>query len=357
MTRTKIIATIGPATEKPESINKLVKAGASLFRFNLKYNTQKWHSERITEIKKMSKKTGVFLGTIVDIPRSDYRLEFEDFDFLALSYLKTADEIIKLKNKYPLTPVIAKIENRTAYNNIKEIIGVADAVMVARGDLAKEIDFPELAWMQKQIIDQCRLLSKPVIVATEMLMSMVSNSTPTRAEATDVANAVFDGADILMLSQETAMGQYPTEAVNTMEKIINYCENTDELRKVAWEEKQNNKIIEASYLIANTDKSIEKVIVFTKSGKSAREFATYRLKKEIVAVTDEMMTFKRLHLSYGIKGYLISKGSMDKFDLDGQLFDKIKKCFGWKKKYNCVIIHGNNWIKEGSTNSLTVKTI
>lgn len=302
-------------------------------------------------------------GVIVDIPSSDFKLEFEDFDYLALSYLKSEAEIADLKNRYlrkqnRKIAVVAKIENRSALKNLESIIDSADAVMVARGDLAAEVNFYELAYFQKTIIDKCRIHRKPVIVATEMLMSMTNSSLPTRAEATDVANAVFDGADALMLSQETTIGRFPTETVKTMNEIVTFSENTDELRKVELiTTGMSDEIIKAAVEIASNNKgNIKAVVAFTKSGNTARSISAFRLKIPVFAISDSPEVLTNLNLAYGVIPYL-EKFKGNKFDNESAFFGKIANIFKWKKGDNIILIHGNNWLTSGSVNTLSVKTV
>lgn len=355
--RTKIIATLGPASETDEVIAKLYENGADVFRFNMKYNSQKWHQNTIAKVRKLGG------GIIVDIPSNDFKLDFDDFDYLALSYLKNKQDILDLRERYSkkynkFIRIIGKIENRQALNNLDSIIDCADAIMVARGDLALDIDYSELAYFQKSIIDKCREHKKPVIVATEMLMSMTHSLTPTRAEATDVANAVFDGADCLMLSQETTIGEYPTQTVATMSKIITYSENTDELRKILIPVATlGEEIIKAAVDIINGHKNdFKAIVVFTKSGQAAKTISTYRQKIPIIAISDSEEVLANLKLSYGVIPFY-ETFDKSKFNNNSIFFGKLSKVFGWKEGTNIVMIHGSNWLETGSVNALSIKTI
>lgn len=355
--RTKIVATLGPASETKEVITKLIIAGADVFRFNMKYNSQKWHADTIKVVRQLGG------GVMVDIPSNDFKLDLNDFDYLALSYLKSKKDIVDLRRRFLKRDneeirIVAKIENRQALNNLESIIDEADAIMVARGDLALSIDYSELAYFQKSIIDKCREHKKPVIVATEMLMSMTHSLTPTRAEATDVANAVFDGADCLMLSQETTIGEYPVETVATMSKIIDYSENTNELRKIDIPiVSLGDEIIKASVEIANSHKKeLKAIVVFTKSGQTAKAISTYRLKIPIIAISDSDKVMSNLKLSYGVIPFY-ETFNKSKFDNNSMFFGKLAKVFGWKMGDNVIMIHGSNWLETGSVNTLSIKTI
>ena len=303
MRRTKIVATLGPATESEEKIVGLLKAGVNLFRFNMKYSPANWHNQRIALIRKNAVKLNTRVGIMIDIPSNDFKIEIDDYDWVALSYLKSAKEVLKLKKRLANTKVIAKIENGEAMKNLIDIASVSDGLMVARGDLGRETPIEELALFQKKIIDMGRISGKPVIVATEMLYSMVKSITPTRAEATDVANAVFDGTDALMLSEETAIGDHPIEAVEVMSRIAAFCENSGELRLIDLKAKSLiDALTESAAKIVNDklDQPIKTILVFTQSGASATMMSKYRLNVPVTAISKDEKVLNRLCLSYGI---------------------------------------------------------
>ena len=357
MKNTKIIATLGPATEDIEIIEQLIESGANFFRFNRKYSPTEWHQREIALVRKSAKKLGRRVGIIIDIHRFDYAADIEDYDYVALSYLKKAEEIVDLKkrliSKKRNPSVIAKIENGTALDNLEEIIEVSDAVMVARGDLGKETPVEELAFHQKRIIDVCRKQHRPVIVATQMLLSMTDSLTPTRAEATDVANAVFDGTDALMLSEETTIGHNPVEAVKTMARIAKFCESTGELRKIDMEaETLAEKLILATTQIVNTS-NFKAIIVFTKSGNTARILSSYRLSVPIIAISDDENNLARLALSYGVVPFF-KKFDKIKFEDENPVFAEIKARELIKTGDNVMVIHGSNWLKSGSINNISI---
>ncbi len=360
MKNSKIIATIGPATEKVDTIEQLISNGADFFRFNRKYSPLEWHLNKISVIRKLAQKMGKRVGVIVDIPRFDYVTDIKDYDYLALSYLKTADEVLDLKDRLKrkkMNPsVIAKIENGTAIKNLESIVSVSDAVMVARGDLGKETPIEELAFFQKKIIDVCRQQHKPVIVATQMLLSMTNSLTPTRAEATDVSNAVFDGTDALMLSEETAIGHNPVEAVKTMTKIAEFCEKTGELRKIniVADSLAEKLILVTTEIVQTSDKwPIKAVIVFTKSGKTAKILSSYRLSVPVIAISDDEVVLSGLSLSYGVIPFF-KKFSQLKFENEDPVFTEIKEQKLIKTNDNLIVIHGSNWLKSGSINNISM---
>lgn len=344
----KIVATIGPASEEKDMLSALVDNGVDVFRLNTKYNDRDWHKKIIRNIKSLPKRIPI----LQDIPNLDFEI-FEDSDMIALSYLKNAEEIERVRQRMQkkgrYLPIIAKIENERAFKNIESIVKTADGIMVARGDLGKNVPIEELAVLQQKIIDESRRQHKAVIVATEMLLSMTKNPKPTRAEASDVAHALFDGADAVMLSEETAIGKYPKEAVKVMSRIINYSEGHGDIKII------ENKIDSASdSLLAATEAAshfTDLIIIFTKSGISAKKLSNRRLNQSIIAITDERNVADNLSLYFGIIPYF-KKFENVKFDRrTGILKELIKKGLVLKGK-KVLIVHGNNWLESGTLSSL-----
>lgn len=236
--RTKIIATIGPVSEKYLTLSRLIGAGVDIFRFNLKYNTPEGHSRNIDKTRKAALEQGKPVQILIDLPDLFFSegidlISKKKPEYIALSYVKNSSEITKLKkmvDKMKLSAsIIAKIETKEALNYFATILNKADALMVARGDLGRSIPIEQVPFVQKEIVLACKEADKKVIVATEMLLSMVSSKKPTRAEASDVANAVLEGSDAVMLSEETAIGKNPVEAVKVMNKIIYEAESWKKL--------------------------------------------------------------------------------------------------------------------------------
>lgn len=216
--KVKIIATIGPATERASSAKKLAENGMNIGRINMKYASLE-SAEKISAILSKLK-----CEILVDIENTD-KIELIkklNFDYIALSFTETSQQIKELRKKFRPKNifVIAKIETKRGIRNIDEIVSEADGVMVARGDLGNNVALTKLPLFQKSIIRKCNKKGKMAITATEMLLSMINSKTPTRAEISDVANAVLDGSDALMLSEETAIGKYPAEAVAIMRETI-----------------------------------------------------------------------------------------------------------------------------------------
>lgn len=226
-----------------------------------------------------------------------------EVEFLALSFTRDAKDVKNLREKIGSSgqAIIAKIENHQGVKNIDEILGEADAVMVARGDLGVEIDYEKVPLIQKDIIRRCNQMGKVVITATQMLESMINNPTPTRAEASDVANAILDGSDAVMLSGETSIGKYPVECVEMMTKIAREAERVL-TGKIAMNGFINisQTVSKSINLIANS-MPLDKIVTLTRSGYTARMIARFRLKQPIIAVTDNPMVKRQLELVYGVK--------------------------------------------------------
>ena len=234
-------------------------------------------------------------------------------DFLAVSFVRKAADVLQVKNILEAArvniPVIAKIEKHEAIENIDDIVLASDGVMVARGDLGVEIPLEEVPIIQKEIIEKCNRLGKPVITATQMLDSMIRNPRPTRAEVTDVANAIFDGTDAIMLSGETAIGKYPKESILTMAKIAEYTESQlkyNEILKRRSEFSTNSPTDAIGYATCEIAQRLgaKAIITSTQSGYTARMVAKYRPPQPIIAVTPDANIQKRLLLLWGINPLL-----------------------------------------------------
>ncbi|MBC7324267.1 MAG: pyruvate kinase [Moorella sp. (in: Bacteria)] len=244
-------------------------------------------------------------------------LEFglaQGIDFIALSFVRTAADVLvarrELEKRGARIAIIAKIENQAGVKNLEEILQVADGIMVARGDLGVEIPVEEVPLVQKKIIAACNRSGKPVITATQMLESMIHNPRPTRAEASDVANAIFDGTDAIMLSGETAMGRYPVEAVATMARIARRAEKGlpygDLLLKkgLAAERTATDAISHASCTIAY-ELGAAAIITPTASGSTARRVAKYRPRAPILATSPNEKVLNQLCLVWGVEPLLV----------------------------------------------------
>lgn len=247
--KTILVATLGHASAKREIIEELIKHKVDIFRLNFSWETHEWHGNLIKNIRELSAENGLNISIMQDLsgPRiqeenghhfdkdqcggiitekdiSDLTFGIEEgVDYTAMSFVGCASDVIELRNlikeRGGNQKIISKIERKIAVENLKEIIDVSDGIMVARGDLGNEFPLEEIPFVQHKIISECNKAGKMVIVATEMLLSMVEKDTPTRAEVSDVAYAIIDGADGIMVSDESAKGKHPIDVVIYMEKI------------------------------------------------------------------------------------------------------------------------------------------
>lgn len=421
MRRTKIICTVGPASDSVETLKKMMSSGMNIARLNFSHGTHEEHAVRLKAIRQAAGELGIPVGTMLDtkgpeirtglleqdkislvagetvilttdeirgtagrlsvsykglpgdvrpgsrilladglvelevisaegteiqcrivnggeigsrknvnlpgvvvgLPAvtgtdvADIRFAVENgMDFIAASFIRTAADVLEVRKVLEANNsdihIIAKIENHQGVENIDEILKVADGVMVARGDLGVEIPTEEVPLIQKMIIEKCNRLGKPVITATQMLESMVSNPRPTRAEATDVANAIFDGTDAIMLSGETAAGKYPVEAVGMMHRIAIRTE-----RALGFEELLGRKEISPMRTVTDAishatcstalDLGAAAIVTSTKSGHTARMVSKYRPKARIIAVTPKMDVLRRLLLIWGVTPLLVAE--------------------------------------------------
>ncbi|MGE4555099.1 MAG: pyruvate kinase [Candidatus Paceibacterota bacterium] len=298
-----------------------------------------------------------------DLTKLD-RLTKSKVDFIALSFCRTKDDIQnlrgELKKRKIEANIVAKIETRESINNIDKIIKSADAIMVARGDLGLEIPIEEIAYWQRLIIEKCRISKKPVIVATQMLHSMTKNPRPTRAEVTDVANAVFNGTDAVMLSEETAAGHYPVKSVTEMAKILEFNEKKIEMvPPIKYQITNSTEFIISSAMSMINQKhniKIDGIIILTETGYTARAVSSFRPNIKTIAVTDNQKTIEKLTLSYGIVSVKAPFPSGDfcspeKID---PILKKLKNQGLIQKGEKVIVIHGRQFKKSGLTNTLSL---
>jgi pyruvate kinase len=275
-------------------------------------------------------------GVRVSVPcltEKDIRdLEFalrQDVDYIALSFVREASDVLELQSRIPDDgpPVVVKIEKGLALDNLQPIMDAAAAVMVARGDLGVELPFERVPLAQKRMIQLANQASRPVITATQMLESMVDNPRPTRAEASDVANAIIDGTDAVMLSAETAIGRYPVEAVQAMVRIAEEIENSALLEAgphydTPMEPRTTREIPTEWAVAAATVEAVRRlnaplIFTFTRSGFTARVVSSFRPPVPILALTDNPRTYNQLALVWGVIPILCAKGSS---------YDEMLKC-------------------------------
>lgn len=450
MRRTKIVCTIGPASNSPEKIMKLIKAGMNVARLNFSHGTHDEHLAQIKLIRRISEKLGKTVGILQDlsgpkirigkiakppvmlIPGQTYtftssevegnaehvtlpfpnlanqvkkgqmiyvddaKLEFkvistttkdivtkvviggelysnkgftvpgadydvpgvtskdkEDLrfglehgvDWVASSFVRSAEDVKPLRKVMrevgKRAPIIAKIERPEAVRNLVSIIEEYDGIMVARGDLGIELPIDEVPTIQKTIIRHCNRLGKPVITATQMLDSMITNPRPTRAEVTDVANAIIDGTDATMLSGETAMGEFPVETVQMMDKIARSTERSLDYksiseRRMAYPTHDTTEAIgEAAAKLAQ-DIKVSAIVTCTYGGTTARLVSKYRPEAQIIAAASNDETARRLALSWGVSPIFVEMAK----DTDGLIENAVEAAYDSKlvKKGDTVLV-------------------
>lgn len=462
--KTKIVATLGPATSSYEMIYKLIEAGASMFRLNTSHGTKEAHLENILSIRKASKELNRYIPILVDLqgpkirvgnipepikinegekirlkacdylpglipvdyagiaddvkvgdkillddgkvglevlgikdcvvqakvlygqyikPRKGINLpgstasldavterdkDFIKFaiennvDYIAQSFVREAKDIIIAKELCGNIPIIAKIEKPQAVKNLDEIIRVADGIMVARGDLGIEMSPAEVPIVQKIIIDKTIKQRKVCIVATQMLESMIEEPLPTRAEASDIANAIMDGTDAVMLSGETAMGKYPVEAVSMMREIATNTENckfcltnlTLDINECY--ELSPQAIANAAIKMAQ-DLNAKAILTFSHTGYTPKLLAKLRSSVPVIAISDLEETCRRLNLYWGINAYCKDWDAV----LDHNMLAKIDKYIlentNFKKDERIIIIGSIPKLITGRTNFIRIHRI
>jgi pyruvate kinase len=231
-------------------------------------------------------------------------------DFVALSFVRSASDVEDvrsiMRDEGVMLPVIAKIEKPQAIDNLDEVVKAFDAFMVARGDLGVECPLEDVPFLQKRVIDKARRNAKPVIVATQMLESMVSNPRPTRAEASDVANAVLDGADAVMLSGETSVGEFPIETVETMARIVTSTEDhaLASMAAIDWQPQTRGGVIAKAAAEVGDRVGAKYLVAFTQSGDSARRLSRYRGRLPVLAFTPVAKVRSQLSMSWGVETFL-----------------------------------------------------
>ena len=324
----------------------------------------------VIEAGVVSNNKGINLpGVAVSVPAMSEK-DIEDLrwglragaDFIALSFVRDAADIKdvhKIMDEEGIRiPVIAKIEKPQAVANINEIIEAFDGIMVARGDLGVELPIEDVPLVQKLCVELARDMAKPVIVATQMLDSMITNSRPTRAEATDCANAVLDGADALMLSGETSVGEFAIESVLTMARIIQKTEEggLDRIRPIKTAPRSKGGAITKAATEVGAIVGAKYLVAFTQSGDSARRMSRMRSPIPILAMTPEIGTFNRLALSWGVESMLTPiVGATDEMVklVDSVLIDSKRAHIG----DNVMIVAGSPPGIPGSTNAMRVHRV
>ena len=307
--------------------------------------------------------------SLTEKDRSDLLFAFEhDIDYVALSFVRKAHDVAHLRDfiiengpKGKKIPIIAKIEKDEAIENFDAILKETDAVMVARGDLGVELPTEDVPLLQKMIVRKCNEAGKPVIIATQMLESMVHAPTPTRAEASDVANAVLDGADAVMLSGETSIGQYPVKAVEMMRRIIDKTEahvtanvpfNPDAIPSTH----PYDPLSRAACILADQLKA-SAIVVLTHSGTTAFHVAKFRPPSRIIAVTDREKILRRLNLVWGIRGLIVEELKKDTDVAFRQIQGDLLKQGLVSKGDTVVMVAGIPLFEGHPTNTIKVDTV
>jgi len=465
--RTKIVATIGPASSSPEVMRELMKAGMNVARLNFSHGNYQDHEQVVRNLRSVSAALGIPVTIMQDlqgpkirvgqlttdginlkpgdkvflVPESSYHgqaltipldypsvaeeakqgmqvlmddglfeleitaiegnaveclvkeggilksrkgvnfpelnlrlpsltekdirdLEFgltQDIDWISLSFVRSAEDVKVLKqfleSKAKPKPVIAKIEKPQALDHLEEIISASDGIMVARGDLGVEINPERVPMIQKQIIEQCNRKGIPVITATQMLESMIHEPRPTRAEASDVANAIIDGTDAVMLSGESAVGDFPVKAVEMMARIA--CEVESKIDFKVYPPAGDSDVHALSQAANGIEKilNLKCIVSFTTSGKSAQAVASERPKTPIYALTADPKVYHSLNLFWGITPLLIN-------DKPGT-FEEILSCAAYEMKNRGIAIPGDKIMivagipanHPGGTNFLKIHTL
>ena len=282
-----------------------------------------------------------------------------DVDFIALSFVSCKEDLLTVRkfvneNGGEKIDIIAKIESRQGVNNLRAIAEVSDGIMIARGDLGVEIPYEELPNIQKQMIDTCRVIGKRCITATEMLESMIHNPRPTRAEISDVANAVYDGSSAVMLSGETAAGAYPVEAVRAMAKIVEQAENnTQYIQKINDEQfiiSTTGEALSHSACTLARDLQAKAIVVCTTTGKTARMVSRFRPQIPIIGLTTDEKAFRQLALSWGVLPMMSDE--YNSVDILFYFAKQAAKESGLVKKGETVVMTGGTPIGKGGNSSL-----
>ncbi len=470
MRKTKIICTIGPASESEEVLTKMCLAGMNVARLNFSHGDHAEHQQKINTIKAVREKLQLPIAIMLDTKGPEYRIKtFENkkitladgdtftfttddivgdqtkvavtykgliddlklgdtimvnnglvvfevtslegnnavckvinggtlsdrksmnfpnrvlkheylseqdkddllfgiengVDFVAASFVSTKQDMIDLRkfldeNGGSDIDIVAKIENRSGIDNLDEICEVANGIMVARGDLGVEIPFVEVPSLQKMMINKCRLLGKRVITATEMLESMTQNPRPTRAEISDVANAVYDGSSAIMLSGETASGKFPVAAVKNMAEIAEYTESqidyTEWFETTKFRIQNNLDAISHATCAMAVDVNAKCIVVSSVSGRTARMVSRFRCPVDIVGMTTTERSWRKLSMSWGITPVLSEEfNSLDV--LFYHAVRKAKEVLHLKKGDNVVLTGGCINGKSGNTNTIKVEKV
>ena len=330
--KSKVIATLGLNTDS--ILEDIITSSVDAVLIDTYYGSEEENVERIKRVKELREKLNKNTAIIYDIDhiyaQSKYKLikidennvDFacaNDVDFIACPFVSNLDEIKKVKdilekNNKKDIGLIVKVDCKEAYDNIDEIISFADSIMINRDELGVEVPYQDLPNVQKEIIRKANDNTKEVILTTQMLHSMIYNPRPTRAEVSDVANAIIDGVDAVMLIEETAIGNYPKEALETIDRIIKYVESQNSLTEN--DVKNSDQKMSIAHAISISTKHIidsldvNNIVTYTKSGSTAKFIAKYRPKVPILAVVPTKEKARKLALTRGITTFIEPKTLM-----------------------------------------------
>ena len=330
--KSKVIATLGLNTDS--ILEDIITSSVDAVLIDTYYGSEEENVERIKRVKELREKLNKNTAIIYDIDhiyaQSKYKLikidennvDFacaNDVDFIACPFVSNLDEIKKVKdilekNNKKDIGLIVKVDCKEAYDNIDEIISFADSIMINRDELGVEVPYQDLPNVQKEIIRKANDNTKEVILTTQMLHSMIYNPRPTRAEVSDVANAIIDGVDAVMLIEETAIGNYPKEALETIDRIIKYVESQDSLTEN--DVKNTDQKMSIAHVISLSTKHIidsldvNNIVTYTKSGSTAKFIAKYRPKVPVLAVVPTKEKARKLALTRGITTFIEPKTLM-----------------------------------------------
>ena len=324
----KIIATLGDATDK--LLRKIVGGAADAVLIDSYYGNNEQNVERIEKVKSLREEVGRDLAIIYDVDhiyaKNKYKLIrideenvnfacVNDVDFVACPFVGNLEEIRKVKELIKAhgknIGIIVKIDCKDGYDNLDGILEIADAIMINRDELGVDISYEDLPGIQKEIVRRANEAAKVVILTTQMLYSMVYNPRPIRAEVSDVANAIFDGVDAVMLTEETAIGDYPCEALETVDKIIRTVEKNNAVDAERFEVEGYKMSI--SHAVSMTTKhlleavDVKSIVTYTKSGTTARFIARYRPNVPVLAVLPDRESARKLVITRGIVPYIEPK--------------------------------------------------
>jgi len=315
---------------------------------------------------------GVAVSAPSFTPKDLHDLEFgitHEVDYVALSFVRTAEDIRALRQevisripKGRFLPIIAKIEKPQAIANIDSIISEADGIMIARGDLGVELAPEDVPILQKMIIKKCNEVGKPVIIATQMLESMINSPIPTRAEASDVANAVIDGGDAVMLSGETSVGKYPLEAVHIMSRIIMKVESERIGPRLLYAQQSSgvtsrlDALGRAACVLAE-QMNAAAIVCVTHSGATARVLSRYRPEPQIIAITDRIKIRRRLNLIWGVQGMVIESLNEDSDVALKRIQELLLRSGIVSSGDYIVLLAGQPFFAGGSTNFIKVEKV